>query len=268
MNFYTGNLFFYNKKYAFNRLVSISSIDSIFDYDGIIPRHFNLVAEGNGPNSLYMLGLYDVLKKLQKTCDITISKYVGSGITAIVMICLCSNMEKHEIINFCKFMFHNITNDCWKRELLRILPSDAYSKCSGRVYIYTSVPICSMFFIYKPLVFFEYRSNRDIVEACAISCQKPSLIGCFGKEQQLKIWIQKLDGVDRILLRKKQLYELYALRMNELMRKANKDAEEFFKHHKSKTGLLEWHDPSQVKKHNLFYYFLSSIMILFFFLRK
>lgn len=265
-----NNMFSLHKTYGISRLISISSMDSIFDYDGIIPRYFDLVALGGGPNAVYLIGLYDILKKLQRTGDITISKYVGSDIAAIVMVCLCSNMEKQQIINFMKLMFHDITNDYWKKEFLRILPSNSYKICSNRVYIYTSVPICKGIFS-KPKVFFEYYSNRDLIEACSISCKKPSVIEYCGTEKQLKIWINKLNGFDWIFFQKKQLYQLYKLKMNKIITKAKRDADTFFtqKSTSNTISILEWCHPSSFKnKKHIFYYFIPSTIILFFLLKK
>lgn len=269
MNFYRGNLFSLQKKNEISRLVSISSIDSIFDYGGIIPRYFNLVVEGTGPNVVYVIGLYDVLKKLQKTGDITISKYVGSGIASIMLVCLCANMDKKTIIQFFRLMYHDITNDYWKKEFLRILPPDAYKTCSHRVYIYTSVPICrGIYFFTKQKIFSEFYSNRDLVEACCISCHKPSLIGSFGHEQQLKIWITRLNSIDRILYQRRKLYQLYQERIDQLIKKAKQDADDFFTQKlKPNTTILEWCLPSYQKTH-LFYYFIPSMVIIFFLVKN
>ena len=265
MNVYRRNLVSLQKKNEMSRLVSISSIDSIFDYGGIIPRLFDLVVEGNGPQVVYVIGLYDVLKKLQKTGDITISHYHGSGLASIVLVCLCSNMEKQQIINFFKNMFQNITNDYWKKELLRILPPDAYRTCSNRVFISTLGGFFS-----KPIVFSTFQSNRDIVDACSISVLKPcsSNHGSSFPIPQLKIWISRLYGLDRMIYQKKYFYQLYKDRMNNLLKQAKQDADIFFTQRTlPNTTILEWCD-SYYSRRNIFYYFLPSLLLLFFLLKK
>lgn len=270
MNFYKGNgaLCSVEKKYGITRLVSISSIDSLFDYGGIIPRSFDLMVEGNGPQVVYVIGLYDVLKKLQKTGDITISHYRGSGLASIVLVCLCSNMKKQQIINFFKNMFQDITNEYWKKELLRILPSDAYRTCSNRVFISTLNGFFS-----KPKVFSTFQSNRDIVDACSISFLKPcssTTHGCFfTTTPQLKIWVSRLYRLDCIMYyQKKYLYQLYKERINSLVTQAKQDADLFFTQRiLPNTTILEWCEPSYSRR-NIFYYFLPSLLLLFFLLKK
>lgn len=253
-------------------LVNVSSVDSVFDYCGIIPRYFDIVIEGGGPNAIYILGLYDMLKKLEKTGDITISRYIGSDVSAIMSVLLCSNVNKDVMIEFCKMMFDDITNHRWKKELLRILPKDAYSMCNHRVYIYTSVSKCGLCsFLYKPLIFSKFRSNRDLVEACSISFQKPKNTQYYeGKQTQLKINLQKINEIfDILVFSHKRLFQFYkTTRMTELILKGEQDAEDFFSQKPKLTNnLLEWHTPS-TKKYKIFYFFIPSVFMLFFLLRK
>ena len=254
----------------------MSSVDSMFDYSGLIPRYFDVVVQGGGPNSIYLLGLYDTLKKLEKTGDIRVSKYVASDVAAILCVFFCSNVGKQTMLDFCHFMFEDITNDRWKKELMRILPLDAYAMCNHRVYIYTSVPLCSMLFFYRPvMVFSEYRSNRDLVEACSISFRKPSRISYSNKsDKQLRI---QLDGLnerfDRLVFSQKSLFQFYKMtRMTELILKAEQDAESFFLSSSAKsstTHLLQWHDLFVHKKYKLLCcFFLPSVAILFILCRK
>ena len=254
----------------------MSSVDSMFDYSGLIPRYFDVVVQGGGPNSIYLLGLYDTLKKLEKTGDIRVSKYVASDVAAILCVCFCSNVDKQTIFDFCHMMFEDITNDRWKKELMRILPLDAYAMCNHRVYIYTSVSMCSMLFFYRPvMVFSEYRSNRDLVEACSISFLKPSPISCnSGSEKQLRVRLDGLnEGLDRLIFSQKSLFQFYKMtRMTELVLKAEKDADRFFIHPPTETtttDLVQWHDGFQHKKYKLVVcFFLPSVAVLFLLCRR
>lgn len=254
-------------------LVNVSSVDSVFDYSGFIPRYFDIVIEGGGPNAIYMLGLYDMLKKLEKTRDITISRYVGSDVSAIMSVLLCSNVDKEKMIDFCKMMFDDITNHRWKRELLAILPKDAYFMCNHRVYIYTSVSKCGLFsFFYRPIVFSKFRSNRDLVEACVISFQNPKKTKFYdGKQTKLKINLNRLNEIfDNLVFSHKRLFQFYkTTRMTELILKGEQDSEDFFSQKtKMPDNLLEWNHHSPVKKYRIFYVFVPSVFLLFFFLRK
>jgi hypothetical protein len=256
-------------------LTNISSVDSVFDYSGLIPRYFDIVVQGGGPNSIYLLGLYDTLKKLEKTGDIRVSKYVGSDVAAILCVFLCSGVGKQSMIDFCHMMFEDITNDRWKKELMRVLPQDAYIVCNNRVSIYTSVPLCSLLFFYRPhMVFSEFRSNRDLVEACSISFRKPSRVNYSGNERQLLIRLDKLnERFDRLVFSQKSLFQFYRMtRMTELVLKAEQDVEEFFLRpcsHSLSNSLIQWHDCFSHKKYKLmFCFFFPSVAILFLFLRK
>jgi hypothetical protein len=261
-------------------LTNMSSVDSMFDYSGLIPRYFDVVVQGGGPNSIYLLGMYDIVKKLEKTGDIRVSKYVASDVAAILCVCFCSNVDKQTLLDFCHMMFEDITNDRWKKELMRILPMDAYAMCNHRVHIYTSVPVCSMWFFYCPMmVFSEYRSNRDLVEACSISFRKPSRICCrTGNNKQLRIQLDGLnEGFDRLVFSQKSLFQFYKMtRMTELVLKAEQDAERLFLHPAPETNtttphLVQWsHGFSHKKyKHKLvFCFFVPSVAVLFLLCRK
>jgi hypothetical protein len=254
-------------------LVNVSSVDSVFDYSGFIPRYFDVVIEGGGPNAIYILGLYDMLKKLEKTGDITISRYVGSDVSAIMSVLLCSNVEKETMIDFCKMMFEDITNNRWKRKLLSILPKDAYSTCNNRVYIYTSVSSCGLYsLLYHPIVFSRFCSNRDLVEACVISFQKPKKTNFYnGKQTQLRINLNKLNEiVDNLVFSHKRIFQFYRItRMTEFILKGEQDADDFFSQNpRISKNLLEWVHPSPVRKYKFFYFFVPSVFLLFFLLRK
>lgn len=251
----------------------MSSVDSIFDYSGLIPRYFDVVVEGGGPNSLYLLGLCDTLRKLEKTGDIRISNYAGSDVSAILCVFLCCGISKKEMVSFCEMMFDDITNDRWKRELLRILPKDAYCMCNHRVHIYTSVPVWSwMFFYSEGMIFSGFRTNRDIVEACSISFQKPSRVAMTGKEMQLRVHLDRLnERFDTLVFSKKRLFQFYKMtRMTELMLKAQQDAEDFFSQPVSRlsNNLLKWQQNNSSKKCRILCYFVPSVIIVFYLFRK
>lgn len=257
-------------------LTNMSSMDSMFDYSGLIPRYFDVVVKGGGPNSIYLLGLYDTLKKLEKTGDIRVSKYVASDVAAILCVLFCCNVDKQTMFDFCHLMFEDITNNRWKKELMKILPLDAYAMCNNRVYIYTSVPLCSILFFYRPvMVFSEYRSNRDLVEACSISFRKPSRISYTNSNK--KTFMINLDGLnerfDRLVFSQKSLFQFYRItRMTELVLKAEQDAEIVFLSSSSNTStthLLQWHDCFSHKKYKLLCcFFLPSVAMLFLLCRK
>ena len=253
----------------------MSSVDSMFDYSGLIPRCFDVVVQGGGPNSIYLLGLYDTFKKLEKTGDIRVSKYVASDVAAILCVFLCSNVDKQTMLDFCHLMFEDITNDRWKKELMRILPLNAYVMCNHRVYIHTSVPMCSMLFFYRPvMVFSEYRSNRDLIEACSISFRKPSRISYSnGSEKQLRIHLDGLnERFDRLVFSQKSLFQFYKMtRMTELVLKAEEDAATFFLQPFMKTSfqLLQWHECFSHKKYKLWLcFFLPSVSVLYVLCRR
>ena len=251
----------------------MSSVDSMFDYSGLIPRYFDIVIQGGGPTAIYLLGLYDTLKKLEKTGDIRIFQYAGSDVAAMLCVFLCVNVDKKTMMDFCHMMFEDITNDRWKREFLRILPSNAYIICSHRVHIYTSVSTCSLLSFYRPaMVFSVYRSNRDLVEACCISFRKPYRVDHVSHHKQLRIRLSHLnERFDRLVFSQKGLFQFYKMtRMKELVMKAEQDAGHFFLHPSSALShpLLKWHESSSPKKYKILFFFVPTVAVLFFLFRK
>jgi len=214
--------------------VNFSSVDSVFDYSGLIPRQFDLVIHHGGPDAVYLLGMYDVLKKLEKTGDIRISCYAGSDIAAILSVFLCSGVSKETIVSFCHMMFDDITDDRWKKEMLMTLPKNAYSMCDHRVYIYYSpYPTCYLWrFFTKPSVFYQFHSNREIVEACSISVNKPSRVVFKKNHKQLKIQLENVGPCcwnHFITPTKRRLYQFYkTTMMKKLIVKAEQDVNDFF----------------------------------------
>ena len=253
-------------------LIETSSVDSIFDCSGLFPRYFDVVVQGGGPNSIYLLGLYDTFKKLEKTGDIRISKYLASDVAAILCVLLCLDVEKPSVMKFCDRMMNDITNDHWKKDLLGVLPHNAYILCSNRVFIYTSVSVYSWLYVYRPLVFSEFRSNRDLVEACVLSLQKPCRVYYAGKEKQLLIQLDKLnDRFDRLVFSPKCLFQFYkTARMAELVQRAKQDAEDLFLQLPSAPhSILQWRDGSFCTKYKmLFCFFFPSVAIMCFLFRK
>lgn len=257
-------------------LTEVSSIDSMFDYSGLIPRYFDVVVQGGGPNAVYLLGLYDTFKKLENTGDIRVSRYVASGVAAILCVLLCCHVEKQTMVDFCHHMFDDITNNRWKKELLGILPQDAYIVCSDRVLIYTSIPVCSWLYFYRRFrVFSVYRSNRDLAEACCLSFQKPSRVHSYsGKQRQLRIRLDALhERFDRFVFSPKCLFQFYRVaRMTELVLKAEQDAGDFFLCHPTPVlpnNLLQWYDGISHRGYRMLCcFFLPSVAVLYFFFRE
>jgi len=125
------------------------------------------------------------------------------------------------------------------------------------------------------MVFSEYQSNRDLVEACSISFRKPSRISYTNNNE--KTFMINLDGLnerfDSLVFSQKSLFQFYKMtRMTELVLKAEQDAEMFFlssSANTSTTHLLQWHDCFANKKYKLLCcFFLPSVAMLFLLCRK
>lgn len=235
--------------------------------DGLFPCYFDVVVYGDGgAASIYLLGLYDVLKKLEKK---GVFKYITSGVASILSVLLCSNVSKEKMIDFCVMMFDNVADNKWKTELLKILPENAYSMCCKRVYIYT----LSMY-SHRPMVFSLFHSNRDVVEACSLSFHKPYNIKDYnGCPRQLTIRLDKLE--EKKFGSQKQFFQYYKdIYMKKLIQKAQNDADEFFSHPTSTSSdnLLKWRIccgvQSKKKNHMIFCCFIPSVIILFLIFRK
>lgn len=254
--------------------VNFSSVDSVFDYSGFIPRQFDLVVHHGGPDAVYLLGMYDILKKLERTGDIRISCYAGSDIAAILAVFLCSGASKETIVSFCQMMFDDITDDRWKKELLIRLPKNAYLMCDHRVYIYHSPRSrCYLWSLFtRPSVSYQFHSNREIVEACSISIRRPSRVLFKKNPQQLKIQLHNLGPCywnHHFITPTKRLYQFYkTTMMKKLMVKAEQDVNEFFSSQAAFSNkcrccrqVLEWHNCHDFipnKKHTYLGCFLLS----------
>jgi hypothetical protein len=127
---------------------------------------------GGGYNGFYVFGVNKILKKLIKDNRIQICRYAGTSVGAICCVLMVCNVTDENIIKF----YHNIKHGKdflanVKKELIRILPDNAYALCSNRVFIsLTTFPFLTNH------VVSTFESNTELVDTCIASSCMPLLV--------------------------------------------------------------------------------------------
>ena len=127
---------------------------------------------GGGYNGFYVFGVNKILKKLLKNNRIHICRYAGTSVGAICCVLMVCDVSDENIIQF----YHNIKHSedflaNVKKELIRILPDNAYVLCSNRVFIsLTTFPFLTNH------VVSTFESNIELIDACIASSCMPLLV--------------------------------------------------------------------------------------------
>lgn len=170
-------------------IIKALSTDSLFDYAGIFPRLLDIIIIGDN-NIQYLIEVSQFLQKLEKTRDIQILRYATSGYSSFLSIFLCCNINYKIIENF----YNSFDPDNWKSLFLSILPSDAFSMCNNRIFIYSCNSLLS-----KHNVSCIFKTNNDLISACELSILKPCSVSkyCFKNSciKQLIINTNLLDSI-------------------------------------------------------------------------
>ena len=152
------------------------SIQELHEYD-IQPKNIDVIISVGGFYGYYMIGVDKILKKLENQGCLKIDRYAGSSVGSICSILMACNVHATEAIK----IYNNLSNQknfflYLKRELLALLPPDAYQICTDKVYIYaTRVD----FFGFHQEVFKEFHSNEELIDAALASSNMPFFISPF-----------------------------------------------------------------------------------------
>lgn len=157
------------------RALSIEHLDSC-SYNEI-PCEFDLVISSGGFFGFYMVGVDKMIKRLEKQEIISIRRYSGSSVGAIASVLMCCGISTLSVVE----MYERLYNQKnffihLRRELLQLLPPDAYERCSDRVFIHTTrlTP-----FGISSKVYSMFQNNEDLIDACMASSNFPFFISPF-----------------------------------------------------------------------------------------
>jgi predicted acylesterase/phospholipase RssA len=239
-----------------------------------IPPEFHLIISGGGFYGFYVIGIDKIMKKMKNHC---IRYYSGSSVGAICAVLMCCNLKGDDIIALYERL-HKKQNYFMllRKELLRLLPSDAYLKCSGRVFVHaTAVSWRGL----RHVVFHQFSNNTDLVDACMASSNFPFLVsphlfyrykgrsyidGCF--TQTLPVF--SFETTPQLLVKLYRVnYGLLSMfypsdeSVEGLVVKGAIESYKFF-HQGIQVSTLEWYDRRRLKRKNRIRFFLLMIVPL------
>jgi len=221
------------------------------------PREFDLVISCGGFFGFYVVGLDRVLKKMERQGEARVRRYAGASVGAICSVLMCCGVSNMELVE----MYERLQGrrDYFVRlrdELLRLLPPDAYIRCTDRVFIHAArISWLGL----RGESFSRFRDNQDLVDACMASANCPFFIspflvyryrgrwyldGCFTR------WLPMFhDSCHQLLVRLERVcYSWTAFfrpddeSIEGLVVKGAIEAEKFL-HRDQRVRALEWYEP-------------------------
>jgi len=156
-----------------SKIIKAMSVEYLPDHASVLPLEFDLVISCGGFFGFYVIGIDRVLKKLERNGHFRVRRYAGSSVGAICCVLMCCGVPTTSLVEMYERLYRR--SDYFlllRKELLAILPPDAYLRCSSRVFIHaTRVGLWC-----RPAVFSSYADNADLVDACLASSNFPFLI--------------------------------------------------------------------------------------------
>jgi predicted acylesterase/phospholipase RssA len=245
-----------------------------------IPREFNLVISGGGFYGFYVIGIDKIIKKMRHH---SIRCYSGSSVGAICSVLMCCDMKGDDIIALYERL-HKKKNYfiLLREELLRLLPSDAYIRCSDRVFVHAT---CVSWRGFRHVVFHNFTSNRDLVDACMASSNFPFLVsphlfysykgqsyidGCFTRT----LPVFRSESIPQLLVKLYRVnYGLLSMfypsdeSVEGLVVKGAIESYKFL-HQGIPVSTLEWYDRQYRKRKNRVRFFLLVVIPCLWLIRK
>eukprot|EP00622_Pseudochattonella_farcimen_P008125 FR744293.1.p1 GENE.FR744293.1~~FR744293.1.p1 ORF type:complete len:198 (+),score=14.00 FR744293.1:296-889(+) len=137
----------------------------------------DIVVSGGGLRAYYVLGAAVVLDALVKSGRITVRRYAGASAGAWVSMFMASGLHP---LDWAETYYQSMVarpallldgyRNIMPSMILKVLPEDAYRRCSGRVFI--SITIMK-FGRCENMIVSEFQSNLDLIEACMASSTIP-----------------------------------------------------------------------------------------------
>lgn len=221
---------------TYYQIMSCLSTDSLFDHSGLFPRVFDMVLIGD-KNVQYATGVAHVIRKLERTCDIRTRRYSVYGQCALLAVLLCCGIDPTHF-----FQKEYSSHEERMNEFVKLLPDEAYQRCNHRVFIHSS-----FLFFFQNDVDFEYACNKDLVDSCTRSIQRPLRITNFmsfaGNIPQLFVNMRHIKTT------------------SSLWKEGVQDAENFFSSRHS-SGILRWYMPSSCDRSKTILLFLAPMLFV------
>lgn len=259
------------------------SIQELHGYESH-PKSIDVIISVGGFYGFYMIGVDKILKKLENQQRLKINRYAGSSVGSICSILMACNVHATQAIK----IYNNLLNQknffkYLKRELLSLLPEDAYLTCTDKVFIHATRV---HYFGFRHEVFSKFSSNEELIDAALASSNMPFIIspflfyrfknnyyldGCF--TNILPYFIDNVSEQLLIKLYKIKYYHRFSFlpedpSIEALIVKGLIETDKFlsnYAHHCVDT--LEWYNAKKIKKKNIHgWVFLISIGISSFYL--
>jgi len=160
-----------------NQILRCLSIDELLHQKYVFPKEIDIVVSAGGFYGFFVIGTDKIIKRLEKEGKLSVKRYAGSSVGSICALLMASGVSGNQIIqiynnlnykrNFFKYL---------KKEILQLLPPNAYIKCSGKVFI-----ACTeiTWYGFKKTIISEFKSNEDLADAAMASSNMPFLISPF-----------------------------------------------------------------------------------------
>lgn len=156
-----------------SKIIKAISVECLPGHSPVLPPEFDLVISCGGFFGFYVIGIDRVLKKLEKNGYCKVRRYAGSSVGAICCVLMCCGVPTTNLVEMYERLYRRPDYFLLlRKELLAVLPPDAYLRCSSRVFIHTT----RVGFWLRPVVFSSYTDNADLVDACLASSNFPFLI--------------------------------------------------------------------------------------------
>lgn len=157
-----------------NRILRAMSMDSFHQHHQSGPPEIDVVISVGGFYGFYVVGVNNILRKMQDKKILFIKRYSGSSVGAICSVLMCCDISAQQIIQlYEKLVSYEDYFSHLRHELLSMLPPDAYQRCSNKVFIHTSkVSLWGL----QHVVFSKFTDNDDLVDACMASSCCPVLV--------------------------------------------------------------------------------------------
>ena len=149
------------------------------------PTEIDVVISIGGFYGLFMIGTDKILKKLEYSHKLKIQRYAGSSVGAICAVCMACHISGETLIHlYNRLSLSTNYFQQLRQELLTLLPSDAYVRCSNRVFIHmTQIGIP---YLFRHVVISQFWNNEDLVDAMLASSNMPFIISSQ--------WVYKFRG--------------------------------------------------------------------------
>ena len=139
------------------------------------PMEIDVVISIGGFYGFFMIGVDKILKKLEHSNKLKIQRYAGSSVGAICAVCMACHISGETLIH----MYNRLSQSPnyfrkLRQELLTLLPTDAYLRCTNRVFIH--ITQIGFPYLIRHVIISHFYNNEDLVDAMMASSNMPFII--------------------------------------------------------------------------------------------